>query len=141
VIKVGAFIFLYGGISLNWNRVLIVGLGGFLGAALRYIVSGYSTKWFGDTFPFGTLAVNVAGGLLIGFIMEACTSLWPVPAVVRIFLTTGILGGLTTFSTFSYETLSLFSEGEFLMGGLNAGLNLFLALFACWGGRVLAQLL
>ncbi|HEX3026831.1 MAG TPA: fluoride efflux transporter CrcB [Clostridia bacterium] len=125
---------------MNWNRVLIVGLGGFLGAALRYIISGATTKYWGD-FPVGTLIVNVFGGLLMGFIMEASISLWPVSPGVRIFLTTGILGGLTTFSTFSYETISFFSDGEYLMGGLNAGLNLFLALFACWIGKVIAQLL
>jgi CrcB protein len=131
---------LEGGIIMNWNRVLIVGLGGFLGAALRYVISGATSKYFGD-FPIGTLIVNVVGGLLIGFIMEASTSLWPVPVNLRIFLTTGILGGLTTFSTFSYETISFVCDGEYLMGGLNAGLNLFFALFACWIGRVIAQML
>lgn len=125
---------------MNWNRVLIVGLGGFLGAALRYVVSGLTDKAFG-TFPLGTLIVNVVGGLLMGFIMEAGTSVWPLPANIRIFLTTGILGGLTTFSTFSYETIAYFTDGEYLMGGLNAGLNLFLALAACWVGRVIAQML
>lgn len=125
---------------MNWNRVVIVGLGGFLGAALRYIISGATQKFFGD-FPVGTLIVNIAGGLIMGFIMEAGTSLWPVPMNVRIFLTTGILGGLTTFSTFSYETISFISDGEYVMGGLNAGLNLFLALGACWAGRVIAQML
>lgn len=126
--------------AMNWNRVLIVGLGGFFGAALRYIVSGVTQRFMGD-FPIGTLIVNVIGGLLMGFIMEASTSLWPVPMNVRIFLTTGILGGLTTFSTFSYETVSFISDGEFLMGGLNAGLNLMLALFACWVGKVIAQMM
>lgn len=117
-----------------------MGLGGFLGAALRYTVSGATQKYLGD-FPIGTLIVNVAGGLLMGFLMEASTSVWPVSMQFRLFLTTGMLGGLTTFSTFSYETISYLSDGEYLMGGMNAGLNLFLALFACWGGRVLAQLL
>lgn len=125
---------------MNANRILIVGIGGFLGAALRYVISGATSKFFGD-FPLGTLIVNVVGGLLIGFIMEAGTSSWPISANMRIFLTTGILGGLTTFSTFSYETISFVSEGEYLMGALNAGLNLFLALFACWGGRTIAQLM
>ena len=125
---------------MSINRILIVGIGGFLGAALRYVISGATSKYFG-TFPIGTLIVNIVGGLLIGFIMEASTSFWPISANMRIFLTTGIMGGLTTFSTFSYETVSLISEGEYLMGGLNAGLNLFLALFACWGGRTIAQLI
>lgn len=125
---------------MSWNRVLLVGLGGFAGAALRYLISGGTQKWFGN-FPIGTLIVNVVGGLLMGFIMEASMGIWPISMNTRIFLTTGILGGLTTFSTFSYETISFITEGEFLMGGLNAGLNLVLALGACWAGRVIAQLL
>lgn len=120
---------------MKLSRILIVGLGGFLGAALRYIVSSVTAKYFGD-FPIGTLIVNVAGGFIMGLIMEASNSVWPISADVRLFLTTGILGGLTTFSTFSYETVSFLSEGEYLVGGLNAGLNLSLALFACWLGRL-----
>lgn len=120
---------------MKLSRILIVGLGGFLGAALRYIVSNVTAKYFGD-FPIGTLIVNVAGGFIMGLIMEASNSVWPISTNARLFLTTGILGGLTTFSTFSYETVSYLSEGEYLVGGLNAGLNLSLALFACWLGRL-----
>lgn len=122
-------------------RILIVGVGGFIGASLRYIISGLSIRVFGDLFPYGTLLVNILGGLLIGFIMEASVSLWPVSPNIRIFLTTGILGGLTTFSTFSYETISMLSDGSYLMGGINAGLNLFLSLFCAWLGKFLAQVM
>jgi len=122
-------------------RILIVGIGGFIGATLRYIISGLSIRVFGDSFPYGTLFVNILGGLLIGFIMEASVSLWPVSPNIRIFLTTGILGGLTTFSTFSYETISMLSDGSYLMGGINAGLNLFLSLFCAWLGKFLAQVM
>lgn len=123
---------------MKLSRILIVGLGGFLGTALRCIISTVTAKYFGD-FPIGTLIVNVLGGFTMGFIMEASTSIWPISANARIFLTTGIMGGLTTFSTFSYETVSFFSDGEYLMGGMNAGLNLFFALFACWLGKIVAQ--
>lgn len=123
------------------NKILVVGLGGFLGAALRYIISCYSTKWFGGSFPFGTLFVNIAGGLFIGFILEIGKGAFAVPPNVQLFLTTGILGGLTTFSTFSYETVSFFSDGEYIKGGLNAGLNLFLALLAVCIGKAIATLL
>lgn len=122
-------------------RILIVGVGGFIGASLRYIISGLSIRVFGDSFPYGTLLVNILGGLLIGFIMEASVSLWPVSPNIRIFLTTGILGGLTTFSTFSYETISMLSDGSYLMGGINVGLNLFLSLFCAWLGKFLAQVM
>ena len=123
------------------NKILVVGLGGFLGAMLRYVISCYCTKWFGSSFPFGTLFVNVAGGLLIGFIMGAGVSAFAVPANIQLFLTTGILGGLTTFSTFSYETVSFFSDGEYFKGSLNAGLNLFLALLAVCIGKAIATML
>ena len=122
-------------------RILIVGVGGFIGASLRYIISGLSIRVFGDSFPYGTLFVNILGGLLIGFIMEASVSLWPVSPNIRIFLTTGILGGLTTFSTFSYETISMLSDGSYLMGGINVGLNLFLSLFCAWLVKFLAQVM
>lgn len=122
-------------------RILIAGVGGFIGASLRYIISGLSIRVFGDSFPYGTLFVNILGGLLIGFIMEASVSLWPVSPNIRIFLTTGLLGGLTTFSTFSYETISMLSDGSYLMGGINAGLNLFLSLFCAWLGKFLAQVM
>lgn len=122
-------------------RVLMVGIGGFIGASLRYIITGLSTKAFGDSFPYGTLIVNVLGGFLIGFIMEASAGLWPISPNTRLFLTTGILGGLTTFSTFSYETVSMLMAGSYLMGGLNAGLNLFLSLLGVWLGKLSAQMI
>jgi len=122
-------------------RILIVGVGGFIGASSRYIISNLSIKLFGDSFPYGTLFVNVLGGFLIGFIMEASVRTWPISPNVRTFLTTGILGGLTTFSTFSYETISMLSVGNYLMGGMNAGLNLFLSLFFAWLGKLLAQVI
>jgi crcB protein len=125
---------------MNINRVLVVAIGGMIGSVLRYFITGLTLKNYGD-FPIGTLIVNIVGGFLIGFIMEASMSFWPVSANARIFLTTGIMGGLTTFSTFSYETVSYISDGQYIMGGMNAAMNLFLALFACWGGRAIAQLI
>lgn len=126
--------------SISINKLLVIGIGGFIGAALRYSLTCATAKTFGN-FPVGTLIVNIGGGLIMGFIMEASSSVWPISDIVRVFLTTGILGGLTTFSTFSYETISYISDGEYLMGGLNAGLNLFLALFACWIGKMIAQMM
>ncbi|MBW7571471.1 fluoride efflux transporter CrcB [Caproiciproducens faecalis] len=125
---------------MKWDKILIVGLGGSLGAMLRYMISDATAKYLGN-FPLGTLIVNVLGGFLIGFIMEISEGSWPVPAHVRIFLTTGIMGGLTTFSTFSYETVSMLSDGKYLLGGANAGLNLCLALAACWAGKAVARML
>jgi len=122
-------------------RVLVVGIGGFIGASLRYIISVFCMRALGDSFPYGTLFVNALGGFLIGFIMEASSGLWPVSPNTKLFLTTGILGGLTTFSTFSYETINLLNVGSYLLGGLNAGLNLLLSLLGAWMGKLLAQVI
>ncbi|MDO4534961.1 MAG: fluoride efflux transporter CrcB [Clostridium perfringens] len=116
--------------------ILLVGCGGFIGAACRYIISNYSVKFFGSAFPYGTLIVNVVGAILIGFVM-ALSLKGTVSPNAKLFITTGIMGGLTTFSTFSYETISIFSTGNIALGSLNAGLNLFLSL----GGVVLGQFL
>lgn len=109
-------------------KVIYVGIGGFIGAALRYLISMQSTKWFDFSIPMGTLMVNVLGGFLIGMIMEFSLSTDLIPENLRLFLTTGIMGGLTTFSTFSYETVSLISDGSYIYGSLNICLNLFLSL-------------
>lgn len=94
--------------NISMSKLFVIGLGGFIGAALRYAVTCATSKAFGD-FPVGTLIVNVAGGLIMDFIMEL-SSIFPVCETVRVFLTTGILGGLTTFSTFSFETVSFVSD-------------------------------
>lgn len=120
---------------MDLQKILYVGIGGFLGAALRYVVSLASAKLLGTEFPYGTLIVNAAGGLLIGLIMEFSIATDLVPPGLRLFLVTGVLGGLTTFSTFSYETMSLVGDGSYLLAALNAGLNLFL----CLGGAALGR--
>lgn len=117
------------------QRILYVGIGGFIGACLRYIISIGSSKLFGTEFPYGTLIVNVVGGVLIGFIMEISLTTDLIPPNLRLFLTTGVMGGFTTFSTFSYETISLFSDGSYISGTINACLNLFLSL----GGVILGK--
>lgn len=115
-------------------------MGGFLGAAFRYLISCTTAKLQFE-FPLATLIVNLAGGFIMGFIMEAASGAWPISDEMRLFLTTGMMGGLTTFSTFSYETVSLFSQENYLLGGMNIGLNLFFALTACWAGRSLAHMI
>jgi fluoride exporter len=121
------------------QNVLCVGLGGFIGASLRYIISINSAKLFGTQFPYGTLIVNVVGGLLIGLIMELCITTNVISPSLKLFLVTGIIGGLTTFSTFSYETVSLFIEGSYTAGMLNTVLNLFLSIAGVIIGKFIAQ--
>lgn len=122
------------------QKVLYVGIGGFIGAALRYIISANAPKLFGTQFPYGTLIVNVVGGLLIGLIMELSLTTELISPNLRLFLTTGIMGGLTTFSTFSYETINLFSSGSYILSCLNTCLNLFLSLGGVILGKYLAHL-
>lgn len=122
-------------------RIILVGIGGFLGASLRYVISGLCVKIFGDTYPYGTLLVNVLGGFFIGLIMEASINGWPILPNLRIFLTTGVLGGLTTFSTFGYETISMLNDGSYLLGTINIVLNLTLSLLGVWIGKFIAEIL
>lgn len=123
---------------MDVTKLLLVGVGGFLGGALRYAISTWTARSLG-AFPLGTLIVNIVGGLLIGFIMQASMTFWPISANTRVFLTTGIMGGLTTFSTFSYESVSFFSQGRYGLAAVNVCANLFLALIACWLGGTIAK--
>lgn len=123
------------------EKILYVGLGGFIGASLRYLISLQASKLFSGHIPYGTLIVNVLGGFLIGVIMEISLSTTLVSPNLKHFLTTGILGGLTTFSTFSYETINLFSSGFYTHAVLNACLNLFLSLFSVVLGKSLVNII
>jgi CrcB protein len=122
-------------------KLVMVGLGGFVGAVGRYALSGMVHRMTGATFPVGTLAVNVAGCFLLGALMQLVTTDGAFTPNVRLFLTIGLLGAFTTFSTFGYETLALFDAGDFLHAGLNILYNVVLGLAAVWLGRSLFELL
>jgi CrcB protein len=117
------------------QNLLIIGIGGFVGACLRYAISSGAAKAFGSQLPYGTLVVNVAGAILIGLVLELSSSTGLISANLRLFLVTGILGGFTTFSAFSYETMALLSEGKYMLGGLNICLNVFLSLLGVVLGK------
>ncbi|AGX44065.1 fluoride efflux transporter CrcB [Clostridium saccharobutylicum] len=119
------------------QRVICVGIGGGIGAIIRYLITKQSAGLFNCNIPLGTLIVNVLGGFLIGMIMELSVSTDFISPNLKLFLTTGIMGGLTTFSTFSYETITLMNDGRYLLGFSNIFLNLFLSL----GGVILSTLL
>ena len=122
-------------------QVFIVGLGGFIGASLRYIISMLCLRWLGTFFPYGTLFVNILGCFLIGFIMELSGVLFPISSNVKLFLTVGILGGFTTFSTFAYETMNMLTKGNYLWGMTNILLNLFLCIVGVILGKYFAQII
>ncbi len=115
-------------------------VGGGIGAASRYIVTIWSLKQWGSAFPLGTLIVNVVGCFIIGFFMSAATERWMLNPRWCLFVVTGFLGGLTTFSSFTYETIKLFDNAEFIAMSLNVITNVIIGLFATWLGIYFSRL-
>lgn len=117
---------------------LWVALGSALGGVARYWCSGFVANRVGETFPWGTMIVNVAGSFVIGFFATLTASEGGlfVPTEARVFVMVGICGGYTTFSSFSLQTLNLVHDGEFLYAGLNVLLSVALCLVAVWIGHV-----
>ncbi len=117
---------------------LIAGFGA-LGCVSRYFLSGWVYALLGRSFPYGTFAVNIAGAYIIGLIMEFGMRSTALPASLRTGLTVGFLGGLTTFSTFSYETFRLLEDGEFLIASANVLASVLTCLFFTWLGIISAR--
>lgn len=119
---------------------LLIALGGALGSVARFALSGVVAHHWGATFPWGTLAVNVTGSFAIGF-FNTLTSpdgrLMLGPGARQFFMA-GVLGGYTTFSSFSLQTLALAQEREWLRAGANSVLSLVTCLVAVWLGHVTA---
>jgi CrcB protein len=115
-------------------RLLWICLGGALGTGARYLVSGWALALLGTSFPYGTLAVNLLGSFLLGATMSVGLSTEWLPPAVRLALTAGALGGFTTYSTFSYETMRLLQDGAWLFAGLNVALTVTLCLAASFLG-------
>lgn len=123
------------------SRFLLVCLGGAIGSGARFLVSNLARAWFGGTFPFGTLAVNVLGSFLIGAIMQLGLASDLVTPNARLFLTTGILGGFTTYSAFNYETCTLAERGALALALANVALTLVLGLLAGFAGAAIGRML
>jgi len=117
-----------------------VALGGALGALARYGISGWVYDRMGESFPWGTLVVNLLGCLVLGVAIRWLQVTAVAPGV-RPFLTIGLLGAFTTFSTFSYETVALLQEGQWLRAGLYVGGSVALGLIAMMAGMALATTL
>lgn len=113
---------------------LIIGAGSFIGGIARYLVSRGVSGWLGAAFPFGTLAVNIAGCYLIGVFYGLGTRGHIFDPALRLFLTTGICGGFTTFSTFSNENFALLQEGNVWYFALYTSLSILVGLIATWLG-------
>jgi CrcB protein len=120
-------------------RFLLICVGGALGTGIRYVVSGVVVRWLGLGFPYGTLAVNLIGSFLIGLIQEVGTTSLLIPDATRLFLTIGVMGGLTTYSTFSYETVRLAESAAWYQAWMNAILTPASCLTACMLGIALGR--
>lgn len=118
-------------------QCLYVGVGGFIGAVLRYLLTLALHRW--TSFPVGTLVANLIGCVAIGAVMFWATESKTLSENARLFIATGILGGLTTFSTFGYETTLLAREGRLLPAVLNVLVSVGFGLTGVVLGRFLAQ--
>jgi CrcB protein len=122
--------------------MLFVGIGSFIGGVLRYVLSTWVHRILDNPwFPFGTLAVNAVGCLLIGFLAGLAETRSVFTSEVRLFVFIGILGGFTTYSSFALETFSLARETQLVAASMNIALQLVLGLIAVWIGNVLAHFL
>ena len=112
------------------TRFLWICAGGAVGTGVRYLVSIWAPRFLGPGFPYGTLAVNVAGSFLLGAIMHLGLATQAISPTLRLVLGTGVMGGFTTYSTFNYETMQYFQDGAWAMGALNIAATLALCLVA-----------
>jgi len=121
------------------KALLFVAMGGALGAVLRYSISSGIYHWFGRSFPYGTLVVNVVGSLAIGLLSILLVEKFNVSQEIKLGLVVGVLGALTTFSTFSWDTLHLLEQGFVQKAFLNVLLNVTVCIGAAWLGAAWAK--
>ncbi len=110
------------------KNILIVMIGGGIGSVVRYVFSNFMLAKFGPSFPLGTLGVNLIGCFIIGLFFAFTTQKLIVTEQIRLFIMVGFLGGLTTFSSFSNETLQLLLDGRSFAALLNVAVNVLLGL-------------
>ena len=121
------------------TRLLWICLGGAAGTAGRYLLGDWLTRVAGPTFPWGTLAVNVLGSFLLGVVMQLALATDGMSPTLRLTLSTGVLGGFTTYSSFNHETLRLLEGGSWLLAGANLVGTLAGCLVAGMLGMALAR--
>lgn len=123
------------------SKYWAVALGGAIGASLRLILTEWSQSRTNMSFPYGTILVNMLGAFTIGILMSWLLSRPDIPAWIKLFAVTGILGGLTTFSTFSYEWVALVQSRDFMGALLYGGGQLIGGFVLCWLGLFIGRLL
>jgi CrcB protein len=117
--------------KMDWRLIAAVAVGGALGSVARYLIGALVQDRLATALPVGTLAINISGSLLLGFLVRIGLETSAFGPEMRFFLTTGFCGGFTTFSTFSYETFRLFEDGEYRTAGLYVIASVVLALLGC----------
>ena len=122
-------------------NMLIIGIGGALGAVSRYGIALWVGQRWGRSFPLGTFVINVSGSFLIGLLMTLLAERFSVNPQWRLLLVVGFLGAYTTFSTFEYETGALLKDGEWLFASLNVILSVLVGFLALKLGEMLANAL
>jgi CrcB protein len=122
-------------------RLLWVALGGAIGSSARYLLDGAVYRVLPPTFPYGTFTVNVTGCLLFGLVFGIAEQRMAVGTVTRTFVLIGILGGFTTFSSFTFETLQLLRDGEWLRGAVNVVGQVLGGLLALWAGMTASRVI
>lgn len=121
------------------KSLLLVGIGGFFGSIGRYLFAQLIYRWFEPTFPLSTLIVNVLGSFLIGAVYGISEKGGLLSSEMRIFLTVGLLGGFTTFSTFSVEMMALLRDGQYFNVFSYMLMSVFAGLAACFSGMFLIR--
>ena len=122
------------------TRLAAICLGGALGSGARYLVAGFIQQRASVTFPLGTLAVNVIGTFALSAIMFVGLSSEIISPTVRLALTTGVMGGFTTYSTFGYETMKAMQEGSYGVAALNVSVTVVACLVAAFAGHMTGRL-
>ena len=118
---------------------LSISLGAILGANSRYCTNRLALRIYGPGFPYGTLAINVAGSLILGFFMAWAVSRLAVDSRWRLFVVVGFCGGFTTFSSYAFESVALAERGQWALAGVNILSNNLLSLAAVLAGMALAR--
>jgi fluoride exporter len=123
------------------QKTFLIALAGLLGTLLRYWLSGFVARRYGETFPWGTMVVNLCGCFVTGVVFNLSEERFLVNPVLRTIILIGLLGGFTTFSSYGLQTFNLLRDGEIGLATLNVAASNFIGLLMVWLGYVLSRAL